>query len=414
MKKRFLALVLCLLFVATVFVGCGKTDYETAKEYTDTHELTPEKEYVTLNMYLPCDGTIDAATVKAMQSEFNSVIEPLYRTRIAFHLVDEAQYAELLWQQANTAKTNQDAGVVDDTKPELGDRYPKEGASQFDIFVVMDKAMLDTYVNAGFTANLTTELKTTYQIKLNNTTRPETSISKVLYENAVYEVPKTDENGAIVKDETGKTLTETRYYGVPANFLVGQYTYYVIDRTFFDNYYGSEREGATTAEVLSGLKDKPEYDTKCQIVTGDYRTRLNYDAHSYKVLVDDSTTPTVAYNDLFTGMFCISTLCKYPERALQVITELYTNRDLHTTLQYGAKNVTYTFVTDENGNNLYVTPKEGAPAYRINKAYTGNVLTLYPTTDETFASDTSYAKFGIDAEYVKYFILQNQDAVCHK
>ena len=408
MKKRFLSLFLCLLLLVTVLVGCGETEYEKAKEYTDTHSLTPEKEYVTLNMYLPSDGTVDESALKAMQSEFNSVIEPLYRTRIAFHLVDEAAYTDLTWAQANTAKENREAGVVDDTAPVLGDHYPKEGASQFDIFVVTDKAMLDTYVNAGFVTDLTKDLTTSYHRKLNDETRPSTSISTIIYENAVYQVPKTDADGNVLKDQT-----ESRYFGVPANFLIGQYTYYVIDRAFFDNYYGSEKEGVTTAQVLAGLKDKPEYDEMCKVVTGDYRTRFNYDEDAYKVLVDDTSMPSLSYNDLFKGMFCISSLCDYPDRALQVIAELYTNYDLHTTLQYGAKNVTYTLVTTEDGTT-FVAPKEGAPAYRIKKAYTGNVLTLYPTIDETFSSDPDYVKYGIDAYYVEYMILQNKDAVYSK
>ena len=108
MKKRALALILCLVLVATVLVSCGETDYDKSKEYVKTHQPTPEKSYVTLNLYIPADGNIDDTTVKAMQTEFNKVIEPKYRTRVAFHLIDATDtvnsYRDLIAGKAQIAK----------------------------------------------------------------------------------------------------------------------------------------------------------------------------------------------------------------------------------------------------------------------------------------------------------------------
>ena len=409
MKKRALALILCLVLVATVLVSCGETDYDKSKEYVKTHQPTPEKPYVTLNLYIPADGNIDDTTVKAMQTEFNKVIEPKYRTRVAFHLMDATDtvnsYRDLIAGKAQIAKERADAGVKDITTPALGDKFPSEGESQFDIFVALDLDMVRNMIDSGYVTELTGDLTGKYQSILKNVTREDISITPAIYNNATV---------------------DGKYYGVPANFLIGNYTYDVFERAFFEQYYvkgiiGEDHVAVgVAAEDLQNLMGMPDYDTKHLSVKPNANHRVTY-ATRYEIgemdavkawddyVIVVSGEPILDSSELFRGMFCISSTCANKDRALEVIAEIYTNAALHTTLQYGARDLTYTLAEDENGNKI-VTPIADAPLYRINTRYTGNILTLYPTASASIGTERGFTDYAIGLQFAKNAILQNKAA----
>lgn len=409
MKKRILALILCVATLAMCLVSCGETDYDKSKKYTEEHGLTPEKEYVTLNLYLPTEGEIAAETVRDMELAFNKIVEESYRTRVTFHLIDKETYAEQVLAQAALAASNREQGIVDDTTPLRGENYPREGVSQFDIFVTLDRSMFDTMRGEGYVTDLTAELTSAYSIILNDKTHPESSIPPIIYDNATVPVSSTDAEGV--------TTTKDTYYGVPAGFLIGTYTYEVYEKTFFEKYYtpgtttDSETKvlsGTTYADVTAALSNKSEYADSHEQVTGDYAKRFALDEFAeskgwedYVILVNDAKMPTLAQDEIFKGMFCISPFCAAKDRALEIIAALYTNKKLHTTLQYGVEGKTYTLNTDELGEPISVSPVVGAPSYCIDTRYTGNIYTLYPSTDPTF---------GLDDDYLRYALLQNADA----
>ena len=107
-------------------------------------------------------------------------------------------------------------------------------------------------------------------------------------------------------------------------------------------------------------------------------------------------------------MFCISSACAYPDRALEVITAIYTNSSLHTTLQYGAQNVTYKLVDAEGGQ--VVVPIDDAPSYLINTRYTGNVLTIIPTAESVLGTRTGFTPYAIGIDFVVNANKQNKEA----
>ena len=138
-----------------------------------------------------------------MQTEFNKVIEPKYRTRVAFHLIDATDtvnsYRDLIAGKAQIAKERADAGVKDVTTPALGDKFPSEGESQFDIFVALDLDMVRNMIDSGYVTELTGDLTGKYQSILKNVTREDISITPAIYNNATV---------------------DGKYYGVPSNFLI--------------------------------------------------------------------------------------------------------------------------------------------------------------------------------------------------
>lgn len=408
MKKRVLALILCFVLMAMMLVSCGETDYDKSKEYMNTHTKTPEKEYVTLNLYIPADGQIDESVVADMQAEFNTkYAQKDDHTRVVFHLIDstnpEASYSELLAEKARIAKEQKDAGGSDNTTTERDGNFPKEKDAQFDIFVSLNLNMLQNMLANDYVLDVTDTLTKKYPSILNNELS-ETSIATVIYKNA---------------------KVDSKYYGVPANFLIGNYTYHVFNREFYEFYHGKgipndhlisnvtiddlselKKAAGTTAYdenhiVLSGTTANPiTYATRFEI-----GERAEVQAKAWEDYVYIVTeTPTLNYEELFNGMYCVSSTCAYPDRALEVIAAIFTDASLHTTLQYGASGRTYTL------SDNVVTPIEGAPLYRINTRYTGNILALYPMAEAAIGTKTGFTSYAIGLEFVKYAVKQNADA----
>ena len=296
-------------------------------------------------------------------------------------------------RQYEASAAQADSGVEDNANESEDtdnkyDKFPPLSSTQCDIFVMTGKEMFDSYLAKNALCDLTSSLTTSYSRILNDETSRDKAICSLIYDHA---------------------NVDGVYYGVPANFKIGYYSYYAVEREFYNRYYAPSGTGVTTKQVLDVLRNADsDYNFHVLEYTGDYRARYSipYDGvntDDYIVLVDDSEAkkPTLTYNELFTGMFCVSRTCENPARALEVIAELYTNKELHSILQYGVKNVTYTTTTDASGNVVSVAPIAEGPAYSISPAYTGNILTLYPSTDPSL---------GIDPENAYYIWLQNSEA----
>lgn len=390
MKKRIPALVMCLIMIATMLIACGDDYYDMAKDYIGNNELKPAKPNVTLNMYIPCNGEIDDITLSSMQAEFNYVTETKYQTRVVFHMIPVAEYQQAVRDQASFAAQHIE-DELDKTPASINDKYPKENDIQFDIFVSLGKSMLDGMISSGLVSDLTTEMTKTYNQKLFNL-NDKTSVSDIIYTSATWS--DSDDNPI--------------YYGVPSNYLIGQYTYYLIDKEKADVHYfsiPSEKKGveACVTELLTNIdkndtiSDKAAYKNEAvQTFTGDYRARYEVDTEKYYIYV--KSTPTVDTTRLYEGMFCIANTCRYKDRAMQVIAELYTNVALHTTLQYGVKNLTYKLV-EKDGMTL-VELIDGAPAYSINPKYTGNIAKLYICPEA-----------GYDLTFIEDLYIQNKEAI---
>ncbi len=405
MKKRALALILCLVLVATLLVSCGETDYDKSKDYINSHPGPQDPDDVTLNLYIPAAGAVDAGTVDAMQKEFNSTYGKLdAHTRVVFHLVDvtdEETYRTLMTEKAKIAFDRKEAGEKDDTTPGPGEKFPKEGENQFDIFVSLDLDMLKAMQEAGYLVDLTSQLTGAYASRLKNEMSAY-SIAPVIYKNATL---------------------DGKYYGVPSNFLIGNYTYDVFDKEFFDAHYGEGVPDADhviadiTTESLNKLKSTAG--DKHMTIPAPNEQRVTY-ATRYEIenriadkgwsdyVVAVTATPTLSQQEIFRGMFCISASCAYPDRALEVITAIYTNSSLHTTLQYGAQNVTYKLVDTEGGQ--VVVPIDNAPSYLIDTRYTGNVLTIIPTAESVLGTRTGFTPYAIGIDFVVNANKQNKEA----
>ena len=396
MKKRIIAMALCLVFVLTMLVSCGDDYYDMAKDYINQNELRPAEPNVTLNMYIPCESEIDSITLSSMQSEFNYITEAKYKTRVIFHMIPKAEYLEKITAQANYASEHA-LDELDKTPASVNDNYPRENDIQFDIFVSLNKSMMDSMIGAGYVTDLTQEMTSTYNQKLFNL-NDSSSVSDIIYQNATWTVNK---------QVDGDTAKETVYYGVPSNFVIGEYTYYVINKANADAHYFSKDETVSIETRVTKLEEAIDKNTQIEnkddykaetvkTITGDYGTRFEIDANSYYVYVKQ--TPVLDISRLYEGMFCISSMCRYKDRAMSVIAELFTNKDLHTTLQYGSENLTYRYTLVDGVKTVELI--DGAPAYNIDAKYTGNVAVLHPCPEKGYGNN-----------FVEYLDKQNKETM---
>ncbi len=412
---RFIALAACCVLLFTFMVSCGETEIEKVEEYLRNNKPTPEDPYVTLNMYIPCnfDVTNDPVakdTITAMQNEFNQVTEAKYRTRVIFKFIEEANYEAALAAQRDFAMQNQKTDLVYE-QTSVQDKYPKEDSRgfQFDIFVATSERMVNEFVSAnailttskyiagiysedheGF--NLTNALNNSYYLKFCKENNP-TSMAPVIYANA--------KNNDV-------------RYGVPANFLIGNYTYYAVNRALADELFFEQTTGTVAARIENlknniaaannelALQGEAARYVEGDIIKDDVIDLTPYPAEDYYHLV--KTNPQLSDTDIYNGMFCIASTCRYPENALKVISELYNNIDLHSTLQYGAKEITYTL--KKVGDKTVVEPIADRPAYSINPRYTGNIGMLYECSDAALSGGIALTR-----EYLDRVFMQNKDAV---
>ncbi len=503
-SRRILSMIALVLVLSLALVSC-ETAIDKSKDYINTHKPQEGRSMVTINMYIPSDGTLSSEAVLAMQEQFNEIVEEKYNTHVVFHLTDLKTYESYLKGEISRVTAALEDGAPTSLKPtvETNDQgvtqavFPKEADAQLDIFVVNGLALLQNLVKQGFVRDITTEATSKYYRVLSNHT-DESTISESIFWNAALGVYTCQNDGcttvvgdppeycpASVKSEDaaheadpehqvsykafGSTLSNN-HYGIPSNSLVGQYTYLLIDRKVADQNdfigylfleakenlesasaavskaqkafdevkhdsglpnYGSLKAALADASAIydvakamfdtinaGGVPVSVVYEQNRAVVdnalknmakilgvslsditttaTGDYRTRLSY-GDDYYVTV--TKNPALTNADIFAGMFCISSQCANPDRAMEILVELNTNARLHTILQFGAEGIHYTVTTDENGNKIVALIDNPASKYSMHLKYTGNVSALY-----------ACPALGIDVEYAHYLYLQNKDA----
>ncbi len=398
---RIVALLMCCVLLLLPLVSCGDEEIKKALEYLDTHERPKEKEYVNLNMYIPCSFDPEDPSmvnvIRDMQNEFNLQIEEKFRTRVIFKFIKESEYNKKIAEQRDYALEKKDVVIVNEPKSEL-DKFPEYKDFQLDIFVATGEAMVMDFFskNAIFVSNL---LSTTYYSKFCKENIP-THLDPVIYKNSLFKI---DEY------EFG--------YGVPANFLIGDYSYCFIKRSAADELFFATTTGTVSErikslqqniakandEIIANGSERPLYVENEIIFYGDSSSELINNPDYYQLVVQN---PQLTADDIYNGMFCIASTCRAPDRALEVISELYNNIDLHSTLQYGVKEVTYRLVKNNKGEVTGVVPVEGRPAYSLNPRYTGNIAMLYTCDD----IELSGGEFALTREYLDRVFNQNKDA----
>lgn len=505
-RNRKCILLVSLLLIVGLLTGC-QTTIDKSQDYINNHQPSGGTPMVTVNIFVPSDGTVSDAAVAAMAEQFNEITEEKYNTHVVFHLVDSKTYSNYITNKFGSVESAIESGTPTSAQPttETGEDgvvrelYPVETEAQLDIFVINGLSMLTNFVNDGRVMDISDLAASKYYRDLCSPAN-ESSISESIFWNSALavhtcgndgctsvwgdEIPDycptsvKAENEKAAKDETYTVnykpfapVDEQLYYGVPSNFLIGNYEYLIVSREkavqygFIGYLYIEASENITAAEarvsaaqtafdavkgdsghadyatLKAALEEKqailseareilatveadqiPEfirYEENKAVLTnalksmiqsaglnakdfhstvrGDYRTRYTYtDTHHVTVV----KAPTVTTEEIYTGMYCISSTCANPERAMEILVELNTNRDLHTIFQYGAEGVHFEKVQDDDGNTVIQIIENPTSTYTMDPRYSGNVACLYACPE-----------LGFDAEYAHYLFLQNKDAV---
>ncbi|MBE6542056.1 MAG: hypothetical protein E7672_06375 [Ruminococcaceae bacterium] len=106
------------------------------------------------------------------------------------------------------------------------------------------------------------------------------------------------------------------------------------------------------------------------IVSGDASVIKEYEDEYYCVL---HKAPMFEEEDVFGGMFAVSTYSKSLVRAMEIITYLNTNTEFRTVLQYGVEGVHWEYA-DDNETIIDVISDD----YQMNILHTGNAYMTYP------------------------------------
>ena len=217
MKKRVLALLLCILMVLPLML----TSCDTGGGDDDT--TTEEDLYVkpaTLNFYIIGDK-FDADSVAAMQDEFNERARALYKTQVEFIFCTAEEYEEKL--MGDLAAVSATTGVSaaqryerDEVVTSLDDfnsvveHYPALYNNQIDIMLINSKDLYSKLKGQGYLADVTELLDTRFR-----------DIAQRV-------------NGNLIKG----AMDGGRMYAVPNNTLIGTYKYVAIrkDIAYLLNY----------------------------------------------------------------------------------------------------------------------------------------------------------------------------------
>lgn len=260
MKKKllcFLLAVVCILPFA--LTGCGDSD-----DTTDTGTKP-----MTLNIYGITGETTTEEAILKVQEKMNEYTEGKFNTHIVLHLYPEAEYYAVLdakfaeiekikaeeeaeakrkKAEQNAMKKNNQTQKADTTAETAADTYedhgvtktvyPDEKATQLDIFMLQGAANLNRYKEAGYVSSLSDALANSSKI-LNR------YISTALFTTASLDGTGT----------SAGTMDRGTVYGIPNNYVSGEYTYLLINKELAAKYYYSAKDVETLPTLANYLDD---------------------------------------------------------------------------------------------------------------------------------------------------------------
>ncbi len=266
MKKKLLCFLLAVTCVLPfVLTGCGGGD-----DTTDTGTKP-----MTLNIYgITGESTTEEAILR-VQEKMNEYTEGKFNTHIVLHLYPESEYYTVLDEkfadikrikaeeeaeakrkkaEQNALKQNGQTQKADGTTAETAADtyedhgvtktvYPDEKSTQLDIFMVQGAANLNKYKDAEYVSALSDSLANS---------------SKILYRfisSGLFTTATLDGTGT-----SAGTVDKGTIYGIPNNYVSGEYTYLLINKELAAKYYYSAADVETLPTLANYLDDVAKND----------------------------------------------------------------------------------------------------------------------------------------------------------
>jgi len=304
MKIKFLAILLCLVTVLSVFAGCQSKEI-------DEDEINQEQSVrtaVSINMWVVTENKVSAETEALVEAAFNEVTKARFTTYVDLVFATEAEYNKLLDEKfaaieqakidaeeeekrkKEEARSLKAAGITtlpvttaspEETTPEetvLNEygvvelKYPAIKDNQLDIVVVLGRERFEELISKSYLTDISEYVN-------------DTGLSKALndYIHPVYM--------NFTKDSKGKT------YGIPNNHVIGEYTYLLINKEMATKYYIHENSVSDFSDCLTLIEDIKKNETIAPVKApfDDYLTYFwgsDISSDSFSVLA--STYPLTA------------------------------------------------------------------------------------------------------------------------
>lgn len=396
MKKRLLALVLCLVMMlpTVLLTGCAK---ENSVE-DDMESPRPTKSYV---MYVIAEEGMDEEQADAVEAAINKILKSKYKTRLDIRYVPEDEYYTKLEAEIKAMREAQAASDEEETEPVEGDevvteeetvinengfleyKYPAFEEHQVDIFFLGGFDKYKEYIENGWLCAIDSEL--------------EIGSNKKLDDYINYQVL------------SAMTIVDGQKYAVPNNRVMGEYTYLLLRKDLMDKYYYGVSDINSITDAKEFLEDVQAYEKDYDPIAYDsYRdptlvhywsidpTTLKYDSSKFSIIGN------VFSND------CTYNFVKGKEGKIQgetsrqiAFASLFTKSDYRAQMLALKYYDCYNFYAEENSQKnfaLSVVKGDAALADEYSDEYYVKIID-YPraTTEDIFGSMFAVCEWGGEA-----------------
>ena len=331
---------MCVMALAS----CG--DESLGSELPDLKDKieTSEIKEITLEMYVIVgEGTTDNA-IATVQNMINQHTELEYKVRLSMHYLTAEEYYETVMSDINASKGENPAKFAD-------------------IVLVNSEAMMLELHEAGLLTDLTTYFDSKSYGTLNR------SITEALLD---------------------ASLIDGKHYSVPNNRVLGNYEYLIVKQSAAENLnfgpltVAEYKSLEDAAELIAAMNDNgvSVEDNIKYITDGMYEDKAEYEAEGW--VCNIAKRPTVTSEMAHSSAFVITSTCRYPARAFEILFELNSDEYFRNLVQYGVKETNYTIEDGKVKRFL-----DGDNAYNMNILYTGNLFTAYYCDDFGWTKDVA-------------------------
>lgn len=330
--KKIICMLLCTVMCVLALASCGEETLGSELEDLKDKIQTSEIKEITLNMYVIVgEGTTENA-IATVQNMINQYTELEYKVILTMHYLTADEYYDTVKSEINASKGENPSKIAD-------------------IVLITDEEMMQELHTAGALADLTSYFDSKEYGTLNRT------ISASLLE---------------------ASLIDGKHYSVPNNRVLGNYEYLIVKKSTAEHL----NFGPLTVKEYKSIDDAAELiaamnangvsvdDNIKYITDGMYEDKAEYEANGW--ICNIAKYPIVDSAMAHSSAFAITSYCRYPARAFEILFELNSNEYFRNLIQYGVKETNYT-VKDGNVERFL----DGDNAYNMNLLYTGNIFTAY-------------------------------------
>lgn len=335
--KKILSLILCLVMACTMLVACDDPVIGGAKDDYDVDDNTVE--LLELNMYIITGDNTTKTAIDTVASNITTMTRADYSTVLNVHYVTEANYVS-----------------------EVTAAIERGGKNTPHIILINSEQML---------------LNLVYPTAVEGENRE--SGSKLVDLTQYYQTDKYGTlNAKIATALLESSKISGKFFTVPNNRIVGEYTYLVIDKQVSHHILNYEIkadiESYNSLEDAKPLIDELElagYDPNdfVRVIEGPYELRYELEGENFCKQIG---VPTVDSEEAHKSSFAIvDTEKKYNDRAMEIIFALNNDLEFRNLLQYGSVGSNYII---DNGD---IIMKKDLNRYEMNILYTGDQFNAY-------------------------------------